>query len=156
VEQIPQISEANPGWNWPVGSACSGVADHTVQLGGLVGIASDAHVDQLRGCTMMMLLGESGAMQPTLPPLYRLLAAAELEPRIRLEGYDDHDGLAHRDANNRPNSSAPATPSSRSSRRPARRDRRGDDAYSQGELAVRLTVNPVHCDPADIEGSAFP
>lgn len=34
---------------------------------------------------------ESGAMQPTLPLLYRLLAAADLEPRIRLEPYDDHD-----------------------------------------------------------------
>jgi transcriptional regulator with XRE-family HTH domain len=44
---------------------------------------------------------ESGAMQPTLPLLYRLLAAADLEPRIRLEAYDDHDdvldALAHRD-----------------------------------------------------------
>ncbi len=43
---------------------------------------------------------ESGAMQPTLPLLYRLLAAADLEPRIRLETYDDHDDvldtLAHR------------------------------------------------------------
>jgi hypothetical protein len=40
-------------------------------------------------------------MQPTLPLLYRLLAAADLEPRIRLEAYDDHDdvldALAHRD-----------------------------------------------------------
>jgi hypothetical protein len=40
-------------------------------------------------------------MQPTLPLLYRLLAAADLEPRIRLDAYDDHDdvldSLAHRD-----------------------------------------------------------
>jgi len=36
---------------------------------------------------------ESGAMQPTLPLLYRLLAAAGLEPRIRLEPYDDHDDV---------------------------------------------------------------
>jgi transcriptional regulator with XRE-family HTH domain len=36
---------------------------------------------------------ESGAMQPTLPLLYRLLAAADLEPRIRLEAYDDHDDV---------------------------------------------------------------
>lgn len=36
---------------------------------------------------------ESGAMQPTLPLLYRLLAAADLEPRIRLEAYEDHDDV---------------------------------------------------------------
>ena len=36
---------------------------------------------------------ESGAMQPTLPLLYRILAAADLEPRIRLEVYDDHDDV---------------------------------------------------------------
>jgi transcriptional regulator with XRE-family HTH domain len=36
---------------------------------------------------------ESGSMQPTLPRLYRLLAAADLEPRIRLEAYDDHDDV---------------------------------------------------------------
>lgn len=44
---------------------------------------------------------ESGTMQPTLPLLYRLLAAANLEPRIRLDAYDDHDdvldALAHGD-----------------------------------------------------------
>ncbi len=36
---------------------------------------------------------ESGAMQPTLPLLYRLLAAADLEPRIRLLTYDAHDDV---------------------------------------------------------------
>ena len=36
---------------------------------------------------------ESGAMQPTLPLLYRLLAAADLEPRIRLLPYDAHDDV---------------------------------------------------------------
>ncbi len=36
---------------------------------------------------------ESGAMQPTVSLLYRLLAAADLEPRIRLEPYDDHDDV---------------------------------------------------------------
>lgn len=36
---------------------------------------------------------ESGAMQPTLPLLYRVLAAADAEPRIRLEPYDDHDDV---------------------------------------------------------------
>ena len=36
---------------------------------------------------------ESGAMQPTLPLLYRILAAADLEPRIRLDAYDDHDDV---------------------------------------------------------------
>ena len=44
---------------------------------------------------------ETGAMQPTLPLLYRLLAAADLEPRIQLVAYDDHDdvldALAQRD-----------------------------------------------------------
>src|SRR5438067_4662092 len=39
---------------------------------------------------------ESGAMQPTLPLLYRLLAAVDLEPRIRLETYDDHDDVLDR------------------------------------------------------------
>lgn len=36
---------------------------------------------------------ESSAMQPTLPLLYRLLAGAGVEPRIRLEQYDDHDDV---------------------------------------------------------------
>jgi transcriptional regulator with XRE-family HTH domain len=36
---------------------------------------------------------ESGAMQPTLPMLYRLLIAVDLEPRIRIEPYDDHDDV---------------------------------------------------------------
>lgn len=36
---------------------------------------------------------ESGSMQPTLPLLYRLLAAADLEPRIRLLAYDAHDDV---------------------------------------------------------------
>lgn len=39
---------------------------------------------------------ETGAMQPTLPVLYRVLAAAGLEPRIRLESYDDHDDVLDR------------------------------------------------------------
>lgn len=43
---------------------------------------------------------ESGATQPTVPMLFRILAAVDLEPRIRLEPYDDHDdvldNLAHR------------------------------------------------------------
>ncbi len=39
---------------------------------------------------------ESGAMQPTLPLLYRLLAAVDLEPRIRVEAYDDHDDVLDR------------------------------------------------------------
>ena len=36
---------------------------------------------------------ESGTMQPTLPLLYRILAAAGLEPRIDLEAYDDPAAL---------------------------------------------------------------
>jgi transcriptional regulator with XRE-family HTH domain len=36
---------------------------------------------------------ESGSMQPTLPMLYKILAAADLEPRIRLDTYDDHDDV---------------------------------------------------------------
>jgi transcriptional regulator with XRE-family HTH domain len=39
---------------------------------------------------------ESGAMQPTLPLLYRLLAAVDLEPRIRVDVYDDHDDVLDR------------------------------------------------------------
>lgn len=51
---------------------------------------------------------ETGAMQPTLPVLYRLLAAAGLEPRIRLELYDDHDDVLDRLAERFPNRQAEA------------------------------------------------
>jgi transcriptional regulator with XRE-family HTH domain len=36
---------------------------------------------------------EAGIMQPTLPLLYKILAGADLEPRIRLAQYDDHDDV---------------------------------------------------------------
>ena len=36
---------------------------------------------------------ETGAMQPALPLLYKILAAAGLEPRIRIEPYDNHDDV---------------------------------------------------------------
>ena len=36
---------------------------------------------------------ESGARQPSLPLLVRILAAVDLEPRIRLEAYDAHDDV---------------------------------------------------------------
>lgn len=36
---------------------------------------------------------ETGAMQPTLPLLCRILAAADVELRPRLEPYDDHDDV---------------------------------------------------------------
>ena len=36
---------------------------------------------------------ESGARQPALPMLARLLAAADLDLRTRLEPYDDHDDV---------------------------------------------------------------
>ena len=36
---------------------------------------------------------ESGRVQPTLPTLCRLLAAADLDLRCRLESYDDHDDV---------------------------------------------------------------
>jgi len=36
---------------------------------------------------------ETGTMQPTVALLYRLLAAADVEPRIRLAPYDDHDDV---------------------------------------------------------------
>lgn len=36
---------------------------------------------------------ESGARQPTLPVLTRILVAVDLEPRIALEPYDDHDDV---------------------------------------------------------------
>lgn len=39
---------------------------------------------------------ESGDRQPSVPTLYRLLAALDLEPRIRLEDYDDHDDVLDR------------------------------------------------------------
>ena len=36
---------------------------------------------------------EAGARQPALPMLTRLLAAADLDLRTRLEPYDDHDDV---------------------------------------------------------------
>jgi transcriptional regulator with XRE-family HTH domain len=36
---------------------------------------------------------ESGTRQPSLPVLARILAAADLEPRITLEAYDPHDDV---------------------------------------------------------------
>lgn len=36
---------------------------------------------------------ESGAMQPTLPLLDRIIVSADLEVRTRLEPYDDHDDV---------------------------------------------------------------
>lgn len=36
---------------------------------------------------------ESGARQPTLPVLTRILVAVDLEPRIALGAYDDHDDV---------------------------------------------------------------
>lgn len=36
---------------------------------------------------------ESGARQPSLVTISRLLAAAELELRVRVEAYDDHDDV---------------------------------------------------------------
>jgi transcriptional regulator with XRE-family HTH domain len=51
---------------------------------------------------------EAGSMQPTLPVLYRLLAAAGLEPRVRLEPYDDHDDVLDRLAERFPQRQAEA------------------------------------------------
>ncbi len=36
---------------------------------------------------------EAGQRQPALVTLYRLLAAADLDLRVRLEPYDDHDDV---------------------------------------------------------------
>lgn len=36
---------------------------------------------------------ETGARQPSLPVLLRLLAAADVELRLHLEPYDDHDDV---------------------------------------------------------------
>ena len=36
---------------------------------------------------------ESGKRQPSWPVLCRILAAADLEPRVRLEPYDNHDDV---------------------------------------------------------------
>lgn len=36
---------------------------------------------------------ESGARQPSLPMLMRILAAVDLEPRITLAAYDSHDDV---------------------------------------------------------------
>lgn len=45
---------------------------------------------------------ESGARQPSWPLLCRILAGADLAPRIRLEAYDDHDDILDRRASNFP------------------------------------------------------
>lgn len=39
---------------------------------------------------------ESGKQQPSLPTLSRVLAAIDLDLRIRLEAYDDHDDVLDR------------------------------------------------------------
>lgn len=39
---------------------------------------------------------ESGRRQPSWPVLRRILAGADLEPRVRLEAYDDHDDVLDR------------------------------------------------------------
>ncbi|SDY92791.1 Helix-turn-helix, partial [Modestobacter sp. DSM 44400] len=36
---------------------------------------------------------EAGTRQPSLPTLGKLLAAVDLDMRIRLEGYDNHDDV---------------------------------------------------------------
>ena len=36
---------------------------------------------------------EAGTRQPSLPTLGRLLAAVDLDMRVRLEPYDDHDDV---------------------------------------------------------------
>lgn len=36
---------------------------------------------------------ESGSRQPSWPALCRILAAVDLEPRVRLAPYDDHDDV---------------------------------------------------------------
>lgn len=39
---------------------------------------------------------EAGKQQPSLPTLSRILAAIDLDLRIRLEAYDDHDDVLDR------------------------------------------------------------
>lgn len=41
---------------------------------------------------------ESGARQPSWPLLCRILAGADLEPRVQLAPYDDHDDVLDRRA----------------------------------------------------------
>ena len=41
---------------------------------------------------------ESGVRQPTLPVLTRILVAVDLEPRIALAAYDEHDDVLDADA----------------------------------------------------------
>lgn len=36
---------------------------------------------------------QAGTRQPSLPTLSKLLAAVDLDMRIRLESYDDHDDI---------------------------------------------------------------
>lgn len=45
---------------------------------------------------------ESGARQPSWPLLCRILAGANMEPRIQLAPYDDHDDVLDRRATNFP------------------------------------------------------
>jgi len=45
---------------------------------------------------------ESGARQPSWPLLCRILAGGDLEPRVQLAPYDDHDDVLDRRATNCP------------------------------------------------------
>lgn len=45
---------------------------------------------------------ESGTRQPSWPLLCRILAGADLEPRVQLASYDDHDDVLDRRATNFP------------------------------------------------------
>ena len=45
---------------------------------------------------------ESGTRQPSWPLLCRILAGADLEPRVHLAPYDDHDDVLDRRAMNSP------------------------------------------------------
>lgn len=51
---------------------------------------------------------ESGVMQPSLPLVYRLLVAVDLEPRIRIEAYNDHDDVLDRLAERYPDRASAA------------------------------------------------
>ena len=69
-------------------------AGNIVRLARAKAGVSQAQLAQLAGVPRSTVERiEAGARQPSLPTLGRLLAAVDLDLRIRLEPYDDHDDV---------------------------------------------------------------